>query len=84
MGRLYNSVTELVGKTPLLRLHNYAKEIGVTATLAVKLEAFNPAGSAKDRIALQMIKDAEADGRLRRQGEGACAELPRQHADGTV
>ena len=65
MGRLYNSVTELVGKTPLLRLHNYAKEIGVTATLAVKLEAFNPAGSAKDRIALQMIKDAEADGRLR-------------------
>ncbi len=65
MGKLYNSVTELVGRTPLLRLHNYAREIGVTATLAVKLESFNPAGSAKDRIALQMIKDAEADGRLK-------------------
>lgn len=65
MSRIYNSVTELVGRTPLLRLHNYAKEIGVTATLAAKLELFNPAGSAKDRIALQMIKDAEAAGRLK-------------------
>lgn len=65
MGRIYRNFGQLVGRTPLLLLENYSKLCGVSATLAAKLEYFSPSGSVKDRIALQMIKDAEADGRLR-------------------
>ncbi len=66
--RIYKSVTELVGKTPLLEVRNIEKEMGLKARILVKLEYFNPAGSVKDRAALGMIEEAEKSGRLR---EGA-------------
>ena len=62
---IYKSVTELIGKTPLLELSNYEKENKLEAKIVAKLEYFNPAGSAKDRIALAMITDAEAKGVLK-------------------
>lgn len=66
MGKIYENVTELIGRTPLLKVNNYAKDQGITeATLLVKLEYFNPAGSVKDRIALSMIEDAEKKGILK-------------------
>lgn len=66
MGKIYENATELVGGTPLLKVSNYAKDQGVTdATVLVKLEYFNPAGSVKDRIALAMIEDAEKKGVLK-------------------
>jgi cysteine synthase A len=65
MERIYESVMDLVGETPLLRLHGIEKEFGLSCRLLGKLEAWNPAGSAKDRIARQMILDAEQDGTLK-------------------
>ena len=66
MGKIYESATELIGHTPLLKVNNYAKEAGVTdVTLLAKLEYFNPAGSVKDRIALAMIEDPEKKGQLK-------------------
>lgn len=65
MAKIYESVTELIGKTPLVEVKNIEKKFGLEAKLLVKLEGFNPAGSAKDRIAFQMIKDAEAEGKLK-------------------
>lgn len=66
MGKIYENATELVGRTPLLKVNNYAEDQGITeATLLVKLEYFNPAGSVKDRIALAMIEDAEHKGVLK-------------------
>ncbi|MBR7185474.1 MAG: cysteine synthase A [Clostridia bacterium] len=59
---LYQSITELIGRTPMLVLHNFAAELQLNATVAAKLEYLNPAGSAKDRIALAMLDDAEARG----------------------
>lgn len=61
---IYNSVAELIGKTPLVRLRNIEKAYGVKAELLAKLECFNPAGSSKDRVALAMIEDAEKKGLL--------------------
>ena len=61
---VYHSVTELIGKTPLLALENYGKQYSLSANLFAKLESFNPAGSAKDRVALEMILDAEKSGKL--------------------
>ncbi|MBR4868956.1 MAG: cysteine synthase A [Clostridia bacterium] len=58
------SITQLIGNTPLLQADRFAKQQGLQATLLAKLEAFNPAGSAKDRVALAMIEQAEADGFL--------------------
>ena len=58
------SVTELIGRTPLLELRNYEKDHGLQATLLAKLECKNPAGSAKDRVAANMIARAEAEGKL--------------------
>lgn len=63
--KIYNNVTELVGKTPLLRLKNIEKECNVNASILAKLECFNPAGSAKDRPALEMILEAERSGALK-------------------
>ena len=60
-----NNVTELIGKTPILKLNNFAKAAGVDANIFAKLEYFNPAGSVKDRIANAMISDAEAKGELK-------------------
>ncbi len=65
---IYKSVTELVGKTPLLEVGNIEKELNLKARVLVKLEYFNPAGSVKDRVALSMIEEAEKTGRIR---EGA-------------
>ena len=65
MGKIYKNAAELVGNTPLLEVGNIEKELGLEAKLLVKLEYFNPAGSAKDRIALNMIEDAEARGVLK-------------------
>lgn len=65
MGRIYKSLTDLIGKTPLLEVTNFSKKKGVNATILAKLEYFNPAGSVKDRIANAMILDAEAKGLLK-------------------
>lgn len=62
---VYNNVTELIGKTPILKLNNFAKAESVDANIFAKLEYFNPAGSVKDRIANAMISDAEAKGELK-------------------
>ena len=64
MSKIYQSLTDLIGKTPLLELTNYEKKNGLKATVIAKLEYFNPAGSVKDRIAKAMIEDAEAKGLL--------------------
>ena len=61
---IYRSVTELIGRTPLLELCNYERNHGLHATLLAKLECMNPAGSAKDRVAANMIARAEASGQL--------------------
>lgn len=65
MGRIKKSITELVGKTPLLELVNYEKQNNLTAEIVVKLEYFNPNQSVKDRIALAMVEDAEKKGLLK-------------------
>lgn len=64
MKKIYRSLTELIGNTPLLELSNYNKKHNLKATIVAKLEYFNPAGSVKDRIAKAMIDDAEARGFL--------------------
>lgn len=68
MSKIYTSVTELIGRTPLIELKNIEKKNSLNATVVAKLEYFNPAGSVKDRIAKAMIEDAEAKGVLK---EGA-------------
>lgn len=65
MSKLYNSVTELIGGTPLLKLNNFGKKYKLKASVCAKLEYFNPAGSAKDRIAKAMIEDAIEKGILK-------------------
>ena len=60
--KIYGSVEELVGRTPILELKGYGEGLG--AKIFAKLEGFNPAGSAKDRVALNMIRNAEKSGRL--------------------
>lgn len=64
MSKIYKSLTDLIGRTPLLELTNYEKTHSLKATLLGKLEYFNPAGSVKDRIAKGMIDEAEAKGLL--------------------
>ncbi len=62
--KIYSSLDELIGRTPLLQLKNIEKELGLKAKLVAKLEYFNPAGSVKDRAAKEMIDDAERRGIL--------------------
>lgn len=62
--KVYSSVYDLIGKTPLVLLENYKNECGAHANLMGKLEAMNPAGSAKDRVAREMIDEAERSGKL--------------------
>lgn len=62
--KIYSSVYELIGKTPLIAIDRYAKECGACAHILVKAECFNPAGSAKDRVAKEMIEEAEKTGKL--------------------
>ncbi len=66
MSKIYQTLDQLIGKTPLLELGGYEKAHGLNAKLIVKLEYFNPAGSVKDRIAKAMIDDAEAKGILKK------------------
>lgn len=65
MANIYTSVSQLIGRTPLLELTNIEKKDGLRAKLLAKLEGCNPAGSAKDRVALSMVLDAEARGILK-------------------
>ena len=66
MANISKSLTELIGKTPLLELSNYETKNGISAKIVAKLEYFNPGGSVKDRIALAMIDDAEQRGILKK------------------
>ena len=68
MSKIANSVLELIGSTPLVRLSNLEKLSGGKAEVVAKVESFNPGGSVKDRIAIAMIEAAEKDGRLRPGG----------------
>lgn len=68
MSRIYENVTELIGNTPLVRFSNIEKKFGLQAKVLAKLEYFNPAGSVKDRIAKEMIEDAEKSGKLQPGG----------------
>ncbi len=65
MANIYKGTLGLIGNTPLVEVGNIEKELGLEATVLVKLEYFNPAGSVKDRIAKAMIEDAEAKGLLK-------------------
>ena len=65
MANIKKSITELIGKTPLLQLRNFEKTYKLNAKIVGKLEYFNPAGSVKDRIALAMIEDAEEKGLIK-------------------
>ena len=65
MTKIYRSLTDLIGNTPLLELTNYNRKFAPQATIIAKLEYFNPAGSVKDRIAKAMIEDAEEKGLLK-------------------
>ncbi len=69
MARIAKNLTELIGNTPLVQLSNYAEKRNLLANVIVKLELFNPAGCVKERIALAMIEDAEADGKLKKGAE---------------
>ena len=62
--KIYSSMEQLIGGTPLLELSNLEKQLGLKAKILAKLESFNPAGSAKDRIALSMLNEAEKEGTL--------------------
>ncbi|MEA4988048.1 MAG: cysteine synthase A [Anaerovorax sp.] len=66
MSKIAKSLTDLIGKTPLMELSNYEKKHELEATLVAKLEYFNPAGSVKDRVGKAMIDDAEAKGLLKK------------------
>ena len=68
MGKVYQNVTELIGHTPLLEVQNIESELGLKAKILVKLELFNPAGSEKDRIAKNMVVEAERQGILKNGG----------------
>lgn len=82
--KTYERITDLIGKTPLLKLNNYIAEKSLGADIYAKLEYLNPAGSVKDRVARAMIEDAEKKGVLKpvrsslsRQAEIRASVLPR-------
>ena len=64
MSKIYHSIAELVGHTPLLEIHGFEKKHNLKAKILVKLEYYNPNQSVKDRIALAMIEDGEKSGKL--------------------
>ena len=74
-GKIYTSVQELIGRTPLMEIRNIEREEGLEARVLVKLEYLNPAGSVKDRIAKHLVEDAE-ENRLLKLG----ATLIERHA----
>src|ERR1700742_4625721 len=63
-GRIYDSIIDTIGDTPIVRLDKIAKEKGIKANLLAKLEFFNPISSVKDRIGVAMIEAAEAEGKI--------------------
>ena len=65
MAKIYQSIEEMIGRTPLLELRNLKKDLELPATLLAKVEALNPGGSAKDRVAKRMVEDAEKAGILK-------------------
>ena len=73
MEKIYHSLAELIGHTPLLEISHIEKEEQLKARVLVKLESFNPGGSVKDRAALSLIETAERDGRLRQPATEAKA-----------
>jgi len=66
MTDIKNSITELIGRTPMVRLNNIERKYAACAKITAKLESFNPGGSAKDRVALNMIENAEREGTLKK------------------
>ena len=68
MSKIYKSLTELIGGTPLLELTQFEKDYQLEATMLAKLEYFNPAGSVKDRVAKSILDDAEQSGKLKPGG----------------
>lgn len=68
MNKIYDSVEQLIGSTPIVRLNNLKEKLGLKANLLAKVECFNPAGSVKDRVALNMINEAEKSGALKQGG----------------
>ncbi len=70
---IHSHISELIGNTPVVRLSGFERAYGLSAVIAAKLESFNPLGSAKDRIAREMLEQALADGSLR---EGMCVVEP--------
>lgn len=64
--KIYNDITEIIGKTPLVRIDNFSRKRGIKANILVKLEYLNPAGSVKDRVAAAMIDDAESKGLIKK------------------
>jgi cysteine synthase A len=69
MGRIYDNITELIGKTPLVRLHRFEQALGLEAEVIAKLEFFNPTQNVKERIALSIINGAEERGELKPGGK---------------
>src|SRR4051795_9116018 len=67
-GRIYDSIAETIGNTPLVRIPKIAAEEGITADICLKLEFFNPVSSVKDRIGVNMILDLEQSGKLKPGG----------------
>ena len=65
MSNIYTAVDQLIGRTPLLELTHIEEAYGLKARILAKLEYLNPAGSVKDRVAKEMIEEAERSGRLR-------------------
>lgn len=68
MGKIADSLLRLIGNTPMVELSRLGGKAGAVARIVAKVESFNPAGSVKDRIALAMVEQAEAQGSLRRGG----------------
>jgi cysteine synthase A len=66
LSKIYNSVEQLIGNTPLVRLSNFEKKYGIDANILAKLEYFNPAGSVKDRVGKAMLDDAEQRGVIKK------------------
>lgn len=65
---IYKSITELIGNTPMVELSNLSKDLGLKSKIIAKIEAFNPAGSSKDRVAKNIIENAEKEGKLKEGG----------------
>ncbi len=80
MAKIYESITELIGGTPLLYAKNFSAKHGVEATILAKLEYFNPAGSVKDRIAQAMVEEAEKNGDLKPGSSGSMTNLERDES----